>query len=93
LDVIFDSVAIYDEKSQAIKFAGRVVNGRNLGHFVICKVPKSVLEERFNLQEPGAGQLLECYMAAQAQINALAVQKAKLGDYRPVITARELWAT
>jgi hypothetical protein len=41
------------------------------------------------LRDSGAATLLECYSAAKAEIDALALKKAKLGDYRPVITAEE----
>ncbi|MBW8708304.1 MAG: hypothetical protein JF627_03420 [Alphaproteobacteria bacterium] len=89
MKIVFDSTAIFDEKCQAVKFAGRIIDSHGVGRFVICQVPRAVLVKRFKLREPGAQTLLECYGAAKAEIDALAVKKAKLGDYRPVITAEE----
>lgn len=90
MKVIFDSIAIFDEKAQTVKFAGRVIDSpHGFGRFVICQIPRAVLVERFKLREPAAAALLECYSAAKAEIDALALKKAKLGDYRPVITAEE----
>jgi hypothetical protein len=89
MKIVFDSIAIFDEKAQAVKFAGRVIEGHGFGRVIICRVPRDVLVGRFKLQEPEAQTLLECYGAAKAEIDALAVRKAKQGDYRPVITAEE----
>jgi hypothetical protein len=85
MKVVYDCDPIFDEKSQAVKFAGQVVGGRPAGRFVICRVPKHTLVKRFRLSEADATVLLQCYIEAKNEITALATHKALLGDYRPVI--------
>lgn len=85
MKVVYDCDAIFDEKSQAVKFAGQVIEGRPTGRFVICRVPKHTLIKRFRLSEPDPTALLQCYIEAKSEITALATRKALLGDYRPVI--------
>jgi len=92
MKVVYDCDAIFDEKTQAVKFAGQVVEGRPTGRFVICRVPKHTLVKRFNLSEADPASLLQCYSAAKNEITALATHSALLGDYRPVILLPDLAA-
>ena len=87
--VDYDSAAIFDEKCQAVKFAGQIREGRHGGRFVICQVPKQILIERFSLSDPEPDVLLQCFLMAKGEITRLATQKAMLGNYRPVILAEE----
>ena len=85
MKVVYDCDAIFDEKSQAVKFAGQVVEGRPTGRFIICRVPKHTLVNRFRLLYADAAILLQCYADAKGEITALATHSALQGDYRPVI--------
>jgi hypothetical protein len=87
--VAYDSDAIFDEKSQAVKFAGQILDGRPAGRFIICHVPKDTLVQRFHLASAEPAILLQCYVAAKSEITALATKKAQLGDFRPIILAEE----
>jgi hypothetical protein len=90
MKVVYDSEAIFDDKVQAVKFAGLVLDGRARGRFIICRIPKEALAKRFNLSQPDAAVLLQCYGAAKGEFTALATQKAMLGDYHPVLLAEEI---
>jgi hypothetical protein len=90
MKVVFDSEAIFDDKAQAVKFAGLVLDGRSRGRLVICRVPRDTLAKRFNLSECNAALLLQRYEAVKTEFHDIALQKAMLGDYHPVILAEEI---
>jgi hypothetical protein len=41
MNLMFDSIAVFDEKADAVKFAGRYVNGQGFERFIIAASPAS----------------------------------------------------
>lgn len=90
MKIVFDSDVVFDEKAQAVRFAGHFVDEKGQHRFLVCNVPQEGLVKRFRLHNPPPHILLKCYSMLREEINALAANKAKLGDFRPVIRPQEL---
>lgn len=85
MNIMFDSIAVFDEKADAVKFAGRYVNAQGIERFIICRVSRDFLLARCDMAEASGERLLDLYWSIRAEVNALATQQFAGGDTKPII--------
>ena len=90
MKVTFDSVAVFDEKSRAVRFAGRYLGQRKTERFMICRVSPEALAKLCNVPEPTPEAMIEAYASNRDSINDIAIRKLIAGEHRPVIGLDDL---
>ena len=90
MDLSFDSVAIFDEKSDAVKFAGRYLDKQGKEQFVICRVTSDFLAKHCNLRDPTPDAVLDAYISVRDFVNDLILKRVAAGDRKPVLDLGDL---
>lgn len=83
MNLMFDSIAVFDEKADAVKFAGRYVNGQGFERFIICRVTREFLLARCDIAEASGEHVLELYWSIRSEVNALATRQFAQGEIKP----------
>jgi hypothetical protein len=85
MNLTFDSVAVFDEKTDAVKFAGRFIDERGIERFAICRVSRDFLTARCNLADASAERLLEAYVSVRDEANGIAARQLAASEHKPSI--------
>jgi hypothetical protein len=85
MNLTFDSVAVFDEKTDSVKFAGRFIDARGVERFAICRVSRDFLTARCNIAEASPERLLEAYVSVRDEVNGIAARQVAAGDHKPYI--------
>jgi hypothetical protein len=81
----FDSVAVFDEKTDSVKFAGRFIDETGVERFAICQVSRDFLTARCNIAGASPDRLLEAYVSVRDEVNGIAARQLAAGDHKPHI--------
>jgi hypothetical protein len=85
MKVIFDSVAVVDERSEAVRFAGRYMDPHKGERHAIIRVSGEALARYCNVSDPTPETLLAGYGSIRDRIDEVARRKVIAGEVRPTI--------
>jgi hypothetical protein len=85
MSLAFDSVAVFDEKTDCVKFAGRFIDTRGVERFAICRVSREFLRAFCDLTDVSPELLVQAYVSVRDEVNGIAARQFAVGEKKPFI--------
>ena len=85
MSLAFDSVAVFDEKADCVKFAGRFIGAKGAERFAICRVSREFLTVLCDLTDASPERLLQAYVSVREEVNGIAARLFAAGELNPLI--------